>query len=477
MTAVESRRAFSENAERAQPPRSMSRLAHPLLFAVLCCPALALAQLPSSRVPTLAPMIERVSPTVVNISVSGEAPADNPLSKDPLFRYFFPDQPEKREVQASGSGVIVDAQKGYILTNDHVIENADKITVTLLDNRSMDAHVIGTDEGTDLAVLQVQTQGLTAIPFGDSDRLRVGDFVVAIGNPFGFSHTVTSGIVSGLGRTGINPDAFEDFIQTDASINPGNSGGALVDLNGNLIGINSAIISRGGGSIGIGFAIPVNMARGIMKQLIEYGKVSRGLLGVKIQSVTPDIAQTYGLGSASGALVMSVSPNSAAEKAGIEVADVIVSVNDHAVPDSGSLKAAIGLERPGTHVKVGFVRDGRLLMTAAELGQAASAQAEPAPEAPPKGPKDSALDPALQGAELAKSDRARSASAAAGLYVVSVEDGSPAAIRGLQAGDVITRINRQRVRSVDDARRVLEGAEAVILEVQRNGRGMLLLMR
>ncbi len=462
--------------------RRVSRLVAPLAplwLVLLCCAAPALAQIPSEAVPTLAPMIERVSPTVVNISVSGEVQVQSPLSDDPLFKYFFPpDQPRKRQVQAAGSGVIVDADKGYILTNHHVIEDADKITVTLLDNRSMSARVIGSDEGTDLAVLQVDAKNLKAIDLGNSDRLRVGDFVVAIGNPFGFSHTVTSGIVSGLGRTGINPDAYEDFIQTDASINPGNSGGALVDLTGKLVGINSAIISRGGGNIGIGFAIPVNMARGIMDQLIKFGHVSRGMLGVSIQSVTPDIAKTYGLVNSSGALVMEVQPKSAAEKAGIEVNDVIVSVDGHEILDSGTLRAAVGIKRPGTHLRVGLIRDGRPRSIEAVLGQAQN-EAAPAPETSEPQPKESALDPALQGVELANNDgsNAQASSTAPGVLVVSVADGSQASIRGLRAGNVITKINRRRVHNIDDARRILENADSVILEVQRGSRGLLFLLR
>jgi len=298
----------------------------------------AYAQPPAQ--PSLAPMIERISPAVVNISVSGSVPADSP-AQDEFFRRFFdfetpPDG--RREVEAAGSGVIVDAAKGYILTNHHVIENADKITVTLLDNRSLSAKVIGSDKGTDLAVLQVSSAELKSMPLGDSNKLRVGDYVVAIGNPFGFSNTVTSGIVSALGRSGINRDAYEDFIQTDASINPGNSGGALVNLSGELVGINSAILSRSGGNIGIGFAIPVNMVRAVMEQLVTSGAVHRGLLGVNIDDITPDLAATYGLHDNSGALVRSMQANSAAEKAGIQVGDVIVTVNGSHVRDSARSK-------------------------------------------------------------------------------------------------------------------------------------------
>ena len=253
---------------------------------------------PPRELPTLAPMIETISPAVVNIAVTSSVDGRTASPQDELLRRFFdfegPPGPREREVEGAGSGVIVDAANGYILTNHHVVANADKITVTLLENRSLTARVVGSDEGSDLAVLQVDAENLTSIPFGDSATLRVGDYVVAIGNPFGFSNTVTSGIVSALGRSGLNSDAFEDFIQTDASINPGNSGGALVNLNGELVGINSAIISRTGGNVGIGFAIPVNMVRAIMEQLVATGTVRRGLLGVNINDVTPEIAATFG---------------------------------------------------------------------------------------------------------------------------------------------------------------------------------------
>ena len=434
----------------------------------------ASAQLPND-VPSLAPMIERVSPAVVNISVSGSVKVDNPLAQDEFLRRFFDfddKQGGRREVEAAGSGVIVDGKKGYILTNHHVVENADKITVTLADNRSLSAKVVGSDEGSDLAVLQVKDSTLVQIPFGDSSKLRVGDYVVAIGNPFGFSNTVTSGIVSALGRSGINREAYEDFIQTDASINPGNSGGALVSLKGELVGINSAIISRTGGNIGIGFAIPVNMARSVMDQLVKFGSVSRGLLGVNINDVTPETAETYGLHDNSGALVMSVTPSSAAEHAGIQISDVIVSINEHRIRDSGSLKATIGLLRPGEHVVVGVVRDGKEMKINAVLGEAtatATSRATKSDEEEGVAP----LDPAFDGAELADNDAGK----LPGLLVARVDPGSPAAERGLHPGDVITKVNRVRVHNLGEAKRVVEGARSIILEVQRGARNQLILMR
>ena len=442
------------------------------VLATLLATAAASAQPATREMPSLAPMIEKISPAVVNISVSGSVTeASNPLANDEFFKRFFDfkePQERKHEVEAAGSGVIVGAAKGYILTNHHVIENADKITVTLLDNRSLSAKVIGSDKGSDLAVVKVEASGLTSMPLGDSSKLRVGDYVVAIGNPFGFSHTVTSGIVSALGRSGINRDAYEDFIQTDASINPGNSGGALANLNGELVGINSAIISRSGGNIGIGFAIPMNMARSIMEQLISFGSVSRGLLGVSINDVSPEVAATYGLHDNSGALVMAVSPDSSAEHAGIRIDDVIVTINGTHVRDSGSLRNSIGLLRPGDQVKVGLIREGKETNVTATLGAstAANTKAEPEPE------KNVGLDEVFEGAEIVDAP-----SSTPGLLVRRVDPGSPAADRGLRPGDVITKVNRMRVRNMADAKPLLRDARSIIIEVQRGGRSQLILMR
>jgi Do/DeqQ family serine protease len=456
------------------PARKARRRSLALFAALGLYASIASAQLPND-VPSLAPMIEKVSPAVVNIAVSGSVKVDNPLAQDEFLRKFFDFDGQnpngKREIEAAGSGVIVDAKKGYILTNHHVVENAEKITVTLSDNRSLSAKVVGSDEGSDLAVLQVKDETLIQMPFGDSGKLRVGDYVVAIGNPFGFSNTVTSGIVSALGRSGINRDAYEDFIQTDASINPGNSGGALVNLRGELVGINSAIISRSGGNIGIGFAIPVNMARSIMDQLVMFGSVSRGLLGVNIDDITPDLAATYGLHDNSGALVKIVGPNSAAEHAGIQVGDVIVSVNEHTVRDSGSLKAAIGLLRPGEKVAVGVIRDGHPVKINATLGEAPAKVVRAAPADENRG--SAPLDPAFEGAELANNESGK----VPGLLVTRVEPDSPAANRGLLSGDVITKVNRLRVHNLGEAKKAIEGSRSIILEVQRGGRNQLILMR
>src|SRR5579872_6688971 len=349
-----------------------------LAFAALApvAPAAMPSAVGDTPVPSLSPMIKRVSPAIVNIATRGtirEKGPQNPLLDDPFFRRFFDvpqdSGPRERPFQSAGSGVIFDAKQGYIVTNAHVVENASEITVTLQDGRDLKAEVVGSDEPSDVAVLKVKTEGtsLVQISLGDSAKVEVGDFVLAIGNPFGLQHTVTSGIISGLSRSGINPDGYEDFIQTDASINPGNSGGALVNLRGELIGINTAILSRSGGNIGIGFAIPVNMAHSVMDQLVKFGSVKRGLLGVSMYTVTPDIAQSLGLANAQGALVSQVVDGSAAQKAGIRTGDVITSVNNQPVKSNGELRNAIGLMRVGDKIEIGLVRDGKPLRVTAVI--------------------------------------------------------------------------------------------------------------
>jgi Do/DeqQ family serine protease len=321
--------------------------------------------------PSLAPMIKIASPAVVNIATRGtltEHVRRNPLLEDPFFRRFFnvPNEPEvrHRRFQSAGSGVIVDARKGYIVTNRHVIENASEITVTLLDNRHFTATVVGSDEGTDIAVLKAQEPHLAEMPLGDSSHLEVGDWVVAIGNPFGLQHTVTVGIVSALGRTGINPHGYEDFIQTDASINPGNSGGALVNLQGELIGINSAILSsRDGGNIGIGFAIPVNMVKAVMQQIITYGAIKRGTLGIKLGEVSAEEAESWesrGLTKTRGVAVVEVARGSSAERAGIKTGDIVVSINGVALDNAAQLRNAIALLRVGQTVELRLLHRGTI---------------------------------------------------------------------------------------------------------------------
>ncbi len=456
----------------------------PSRYALGLCLALSLAvtaqaALPVSvegaEMPTLAPMIERAAPAVVNIATSGSVEVQsfrNPFMDDPFFRRFFegaPDQPQRRNTQSAGSGVIVDARRGYVVTNAHVIENADEITVTLQDDRTFSAEVIGTDPASDIAVIKIEPDDLAEIPFSDSEQARVGDFVVAIGNPFGLGHTVTSGIISALGRSGLNPNGYEDFIQTDASINPGNSGGALVNLRGELVGVNSAILTRSGGNIGIGFAIPTNMIKSVMDQLLEFGEVRRGLLGVNIYTVTPDIAKAYGVDEISGALVSQVMPGSAAEQAGVEAGDIVTQVNDEKIKSATELRNAIGLQRAGSKVRLQLVRDGKTRNVTAVLGETA-VQAEPV----------TAVDihQGLAGAELTDADpNDPDSGGMEGVLVSAVAEGSPAAQRGLRPGDVIIAVNRRRVDGVDALREVAEGSQSLLLNIRRGSTALLLPIR
>jgi len=388
---------------------------------------------------------------------------------DPFFQRFFgvPPQQRERQVSSAGSGVIVDATNGYILTNHHVIENADQIEIVLIDNRSLEAKVVGSDPGTDIAVLQVEdTKKLTQMPLGDSQRVAPGDFVVAIGNPFGLSHTVTSGIVSALGRTGISRDGYEDFIQTDASINPGNSGGALINLNGELIGINSAIYSRSGGNIGIGFAIPVNIAKSIMTQLIEFGEINRGLLGVSISDFNAETAEAFGINDdIEGALVQEVVNGSAAEQAGVEVGDVIVKVDDKKISSASDLRNTVGLKRSGDTVRLQLLRDGKRRSLNATLTEKMATVEISADE----------IHPNLAGAEFSNYDGEEISGTA--VIVSSVESGSAAALRGLRANDIIVSVNRGRIRNVEELQEAALDQSLLILGIRRGTRDLLLQIR
>lgn len=456
------------------------------------------AQIPSvmadgQPMPSLAPMIKQVSPTVVGISVLGsvEVRGRRNLFDDPEFRRFFgiPDQdqsPRRRRFSSGGSGVIVDGKQGYILTNAHVIENAEEIQVTLLDNRTLSAEIVGTDPQSDVAVIKVDAKDLTEIKLGNSSQLEVGDFVVAIGNPFGQRNTVTSGIVSAKGRSnvGVNNDAYQDFIQTDASINPGNSGGALVNLRGELVGINSQIISTSGGNVGIGFAIPVNMANALMAQIIEFGEVQRGLLGVNIQTYTPELAEVWGTDQTSGALVQNVVEGSAAESAGIVPGDLIIGVNGTPVVSSTDLRNKIGLLRVGAKAELDVVREGRRRTIVAKVrGAPGNNQPVAARESDDRPSTIDNFHPGLMGAQLGEMERS-SRGDIRGVMVFEVERGSRAAANGLQPGDIITNVRVQGapasspIENLRDLRRALDPDKRAILRIERqDGSGSFVLIR
>lgn len=442
----------------------MSRF--PLLLGLLASLAASPAQaaLPAAvdgkELPSLAPVLERVTPSVVNVYTQTRVRVRSPLLDDPFFRRFFnvPDRARERVSQSLGSGVIVDADKGYVLTNNHVIAGADDISVTLSDGRSFDAEVIGTDPDTDLAMVRIPAEDLEALPFADSKELRVGDFVVAVGNPFGLGQTVTSGIVSALGRSAFRGLEFQNFIQTDASINPGNSGGALINLRGELVGINSAIFTPSGGNVGIGFAIPSAMAWHVMEQLAEYGEVRRGTLGIFVQDLTTDLAGAFDLEKGSGVLVAEIDPGSAADEAGLEAGDVITRIGDYPVGSAQEFHNYEGQFPVDDTVQLTYLRDGktkkaRLTVQALDRLQGGD------------------LDHRLLGATFediplkARSNRVR------GVLLTELQGESRLARRGMRPGDIVTGANRQSVRDLDEFRAVVDGIDgALYLEVLRGGR-------
>jgi len=438
-------------------------------------PLPALAHIPSGYLnasePTLAPLLERVTPAVVNIAVRGHvAMQSNPLFNDPFFHQFFnvPQMPVQREFKAAGSGVIINAAKGYVLTNNHVVKNADKVVVSLKDGRKLTARVLGTDAEADIAVLQIPSKQLTALPLGDSNVLQVGDFVVAVGNPFGLGQTVTSGIVSALGRSGLGIEGYENFIQTDASINPGNSGGALVNLRGELIGINTAIVAPSGGNVGIGFAIPINMAKAIAQQLIKTGKVERGYLGISIQDMTPDIAKVMGVQASQGAIVSQVNAGSAADKAGLKAGDIITAVNGKAIKNTAVLRNRIGLIQPGGTVTLNVIRDGMHIMLTATLKSIESAQINAGE-----------LDSRLAGAVFVSAKKGLSIfNHVAGVRIQSVQQGSPAWQAGLRTNDIIIAVNRNPVHSPEElAQAAHDNQDTLVLNIERGNITLLLLIR
>lgn len=425
------------------------------------------AQIQGQALPSLAPMLEKVLPAVVSVHVEGTATEDRQEIPEPLKRFFGqqPGDNQPQPFEGLGSGVIIDAAKSYVLTNNHVVNGADKISVQLSDGNEYDAKLIGHDEQTDIALIQIQgAKNLTQIKVADSDALKVGDFAVAIGNPFGLGQTATSGIISALGRSGLNLEGLENFIQTDAAINRGNSGGALINLNGELIGINTAILASSGGNIGIGFAIPGNMAVELAKQLIEFGEVKRGQLGIKGTELTPDIAKAFNVDAQRGAFVSEVLPQSAAAKAGIKAGDIITSLNGKNITSFAELRVKIGTTAPGKQVKVGLVREGKPQSVTVTLEQSAQSTASA-----------QLMSPALQGATLSDG---QTKTGDKGVNVDAVDKGTPAEQIGLQKGDVIVGVNRSRVQNLAEMRKFLDAKPAVMaLHVVRGEDTIYLLLR
>ncbi len=437
------------------------------MFRSIICAALVLTALPTvaalpafatrDGMPSLAPLLAPVTPAVVNIAVVSRSPEENnPLARDPFFRRFFGLRSPEPQLSA-GSGVIVDAKKGYVLTNHHVVKEATQVYVVLKDNRRFQATVLGSDAGTDIALLSIPPEGLTEVKFGDSDALQVGDFVLAIGNPFGIGQTVTSGIVSALGRSGLLPEGYEDFIQTDASINPGNSGGALINMKGELVGINTAILGPSGANVGIGFAVPSSIARTVMAQLVRFGEVRRGWLGMVMQDLTPALARSFGISeSRSGAVIAQVQPGSPAAKAGLREGDVVLEVDNRPVRGSADLRNRLGLIPVGEILEFRVARGSEERRIPVRIAAVESG-----------GPAGTESAPQLAGAALANAKRANGAAVMQVILVTRVQPGSAAFRLGLRGGDVIIGVNRRRVGTVGELVAALHGSGPSVLSLLR----------
>ena len=418
--------------------------------------------------PSLAPMLKKVLPAVVSVNTKQRVRVNTPFGDDPVFRRIF-GIPQERIAQSLGSGVIIDAQRGLVLTNNHVVEDADEVQVTLADGRSLKAEFVGNDADTDIALMRIPAQNLTAIPVANSDALQIGDFVVAIGNPFGVGQTVTSGIVSAVGRNNLPGAGYQNFIQTDASINPGNSGGALVNLNGELVGINTASFNPRGsmaGNIGLGFAIPSNLASRIKDQLLVGGVVRRGTLGIDTQDVDARIAKGLGLAEARGAVVTRVYPGSAGGAAGLKVGDVVVAANGQPVDNAEALRNFQGLQAPDARVTLDVLREGKPLKIASGLREA------------PKALDGAQLDARLAGASFAELPESLRRQGLAGVLVEKVERGSRAQLNYLQPGDVILTASSGDFSDLTGFRASLSrGSDQLVLQVLRNGRAYNVPMR
>ena len=447
-------------------------------LSVLTAPMMSVAETPTEIsagqvMPSLAPMLEKVLPSVVSISVEGKQKSNAAQMDDDIpeeFKFFFgPDMFDRdrapRNFKGLGSGAIINAEKGYVLTNNHVIKDADKITVQLHDGREFKAKVIGADEMSDVALIQVEKpKNLTALKLADSDKLRVGDFTVAIGNPFGLGQTVTSGIVSALGRSmGSDSGTYENYIQTDAAVNRGNSGGPLISLNGELIGINTAILSSSGGNAGIAFAIPSNMANNLVQQILEFGEVRRGMLGIKGGELNADLAQAFDIEAKKGAFISEVMPGSAADKAGLKAGDVITAINGQAISSFAEMRAKIATSGAGKEIDLTYLRDGKSNNAKVTLQSDDQTQT-----------RANGLLPALDGAELNNYDE----KGMKGVAITKIKPNSLAEQRGLKSGDVIIGINRQKVENLGQLRKILESKpSAIALNIIRGDSNFYLLVQ
>jgi serine protease Do/serine protease DegQ len=432
-----------------------------LLGSLTAAAALPLELPGGEQLPSLAPMLDRATPAVVNIATYTTVQVRNPLLEDPFFRRFFnvPDQRRYRRTQSAGSGVVIDADRGYIVTNNHVVERADEISVTLADGRSLTAELVGSDPQVDLAVLKVEADDLQQIGFADSGQLRVGDFVVAIGNPFGLRQTVTSGIISALGRSGLGIEGYEDFIQTDASINPGNSGGALVDLAGRLVGINTAILAPSGGNVGIGFAIPSNMVRAIMDQLIEHGEVRRGYLGLAVQGLNVDLAEAFGVDRREGVVVVEVEPDSAAESGGLQAGDIITRVGDREIGKIADFHSQAAVTFVGDQVRIEVLRDGQPRQVTLKIGEDKLEKV-----------RGRRIDRRLAGTQLQNFRNQDEPGMGAGVLVLDIDPDSDAYRFGLRPGDILVAANRRAIVNLAELREVARLDDGqLLLRVYRSG--------